>query len=107
KLIIELMPTGIFAARLCDEQKLVRVLNILAGTITSCVGTYEPAELGVGLVQIALITVNLCPHPAREELFVVLVNGLLGGGQRVIPPAAQVKQLRPAGEQVATFGLGF
>ena len=68
ELVGEVVPAGVLAAGQADEQELVGVLDVVVLVAAVGVGADEPAELGVGLLEVAAVAVELRPHPAGQEV---------------------------------------
>src|SRR5207248_1133255 len=100
ELIREAIPAGIFRSGQADEQEVVGVFNVFVGVAAFGIGTDEPAELGVGLLQVASISVDASANPMRKEMVLVDGERLFGSFFRVAPPAAQEMDLGEAGQQV-------
>jgi hypothetical protein len=104
ELVGEVVPAGVLAAGLGDDQQLVGVLDVVAVVAALVVVADEPAELGVGPVEVAAVAVDLGPRPARREVVLVLVEGGRRGLQGLVPPAQPVEQFGLGRQQPYLFG---
>ena len=100
ELIAEPVPARILRAGQADKDERFGVLDVFQ----TVVSPDEPETLIVSLLEVAAVAVDLGAHPAGGEVIGVERDGGVSGFLRLVPPAAQEEQFRPACEQVCVLG---